>query len=177
MHKPKQLSRTVIYENRWVSLYADKVEFPAGRIVDQHHFLHFETEAVAAIVRNAQDEILLVHAYRYVTDSVEWEIPAGGIEPGESVIEAAQREVREEAGYETNGHELIYTYYPMNGMANKIFHLVRCQATTGNGQFDHNEIKAVRWFSKIEIKKMLATRQIRDGYTLTGLLLELSPDK
>lgn len=46
--KPKQLSRTVIYENPWVNLYADKVRFPGGRIIEKHHVLDFETEAVAA---------------------------------------------------------------------------------------------------------------------------------
>ncbi len=174
MLKPKQLSRNVIYENHWVNLYVDKVELPGGRIIEQHHLLDFGFEASAAIIRNERGDILLVQAYRYVTDSLEWEIPAGGIEPGESIIEAARREAREEAGYETTDHQLIYTYYPMNGMANKVFHLVRCRATDNLGEFDPNEIKAVRWFSQAEIKEMVATRQLRDGYTLTGLLLELS---
>ncbi len=89
--KPKQLSRTVIYENPWVNLYADKVEFPGGRIIEKHHVLDFETEAVAVLVENDQDQLLFVHSYRYVTDSIEWEIPAGGIDEGESIFEGARR--------------------------------------------------------------------------------------
>ena len=88
--KPKQLSRTVIYENRWVNLYVDKVEFPGGRIIEKHHVLDFETEAVAMLVENDQSQLLFVHSYRYVTDSIEWEIPAGGIDEGESIFEAAK---------------------------------------------------------------------------------------
>lgn len=177
MSKPKRLSRTVIYENPWVNLYVDQVQFPGGRIVDQHHLLDFGFEASAAIIRNEANDILLVQAYRYVTDSIEWEIPAGGIEPGESVIEAARREAREEAGYDTTDHQQIYTYYPMNGMCNKVFHLIRCRATEQVGTFDPNEIKAVAWFTQAEIRQMIAAGTIRDGYTLSGLLLELSAVK
>lgn len=171
--KPKRLSRTVIYQNPWVSLYADKVQFPDGRIVEKHHFLDFGKEAVGAVVRNNHDHILLVRAYRYVTDSIEWEIPAGGLEHDESILNAARREVWEESGYETVDHQLIYTYYPMNGMANKIFHLVRCRATTGSGEFDRNEIAGYKWFTRSEIQTMIAGNLINDGYSLTGLLLEL----
>ena len=43
MTKPKRLARTVIYENPWVNLYIDKVAFPGGRIVEEHHILEFDT--------------------------------------------------------------------------------------------------------------------------------------
>jgi hypothetical protein len=62
----------------------------------------------------------------------------------------------------------------MNGMANKVFHVIRCQATTGSGEFDGNEIESFQWFSRQTLKEMIAANLIRDGYTLTGLLLELS---
>jgi ADP-ribose pyrophosphatase len=172
--KPQRLSRTVIYENPWVNLYVDRVQFPGGRIIEKHHVLEFDKEAVAVVVENAQGQILLVHVYRYTTDSLEWEVPAGIVERGESIIEAAKREVQEESGYETTDHELFYTYYPMNGISNKVFHIVHSHAARGTGVFDRNEVKEYRWVSKPEIHEMIRDRRLKDGYTLTALLLHLT---
>ena len=174
--KPKRLSRTTIYENPWVSLYVDKVRFPGGRIIERHHVLEFEKEAVAVVVENDQGQVLLVHVYRYTTGTIEWEVPAGIVEPGESIIEAAKREVLEESGYETSDHEWVYTFYPMNGIANKVFHVVRSRATRGTGVFDRNEVEAYRWVSKPEIREMIADKSLKDGYSLTALLLYLTSD-
>ena len=171
--KPTRLSRTVIYENPWVNLYVDKVRFPDGRIIEQHHLLDFEKEAVAALVENSEGQVLLVHVYRYTTDTIEWEIPAGSVEEGESILEAARREVWEESGYETTDHELIYTYHPMNGISNKVFHIARCRATSNTGDFDRNEVKEVKWVSRQEIQTMIRDRLVRDGFSLPALLLYL----
>ena len=77
------------------------------------------------IVLNNQGDILLEYAYRYHTGKDGWEIPAGRIEDGESVIEAVNRETLEETGYQTRDHEIIYTYNPSNGSSNQIFHKVK----------------------------------------------------
>jgi ADP-ribose pyrophosphatase len=172
--KPKRLSRTVIYENPWVNLYVDQVQFPGGRIIEKHHFLDFEREAVGVLVENGAGQILLVHAYRYATDTIEWEIPTGGVEKGEAILEAAQREVWEESGYETINHELIYTYYPQNGISNQVFHIARSQATTKTGDFDRNEVKEFKWASRQEIQGMIKNKLLKDGFSLTALLLYFS---
>jgi ADP-ribose pyrophosphatase len=126
------------------------------------------------LVEDAESRILLVHVYRYVTDSIEWEIPAGGIEGGESILQAAGREVWEESGYETVNHKLLYTFYPMNGMANKVFHIVQAQATSKTGDFDRNEVEAFKWMSAPEIREMIENKQVRDGFSLVGLMLHLT---
>jgi ADP-ribose pyrophosphatase len=172
--KPERLARTAIYENPWLNLYVDKVRFPQGRIIEKHHVLDFEREAVGVLVEDVEGQILLVHAYRYVTDSIEWEIPAGGIEQGETVLLAAGREVWEESGYETIDHNLIYTFYPMNGIANKVFHIVHAQATRKTGDFDRNEIEEFKWVSGPEIRDMINNNHVRDGFSLVGLMLYLT---
>lgn len=169
--KPQRLSRRTIYENPWVNLYVDAVHFPDGRIIEQHHVLEFEKEAVAVVVENADRDILFVHAYRYVTDSIEWEIPAGGVDVGESIIDTAIREVREESGYDLVSGRVMYSYYPMNGIANKRFHIVRGTAGEHHGTFDKNEINTVQWRSFQEIHAMIRQQEIHDGFTLTALLL------
>ena len=168
--KPQRLARTTIYENPWVTLHVDRVRFPGGRIIEAHHLLHFDKEAVAAVVEDAEGRVLLVEAYRYVVDSVQWEVPAGSIDPGETAIEAAAREVREESGYATTGHEHAAAFEPINGIGDKVHHLVWCRAVGEPGGFDTNEVRAVRWVSRQEIEEMLRRGQVRDGYTLTGLL-------
>jgi ADP-ribose pyrophosphatase len=53
--------------------------------------------------------VLLVGQYRYVMKKFAWEIPTGAAKPGESEIDAAQRELAEEAGYRAGRLEKICT--------------------------------------------------------------------
>ncbi|MDE2798984.1 MAG: NUDIX hydrolase [Gemmatimonadota bacterium] len=159
-----------------MNLYADKVEFPQGRIIDRHYFLDFKKEAVAVLVENDDGQILMIESYRYTTDSIEWEIPAGGIEKGESVLEAARREVIEETGYDPSNMEVIYTFHPSNGISNQVFHIAKCLATGSQAEFDRNEVKSVRWFTRDEVRQLIKKKKLRDGFSLAALLLKLSPD-
>ena len=111
--------------------------------------LHFDKEAVAAIVEDADNSrVLLVEAYRYVVGSIQWEVPAGSIDPCETAIDAAAREVREESGYATVNHQAVAVFEPINGIGDKVHHLVLCQAVGEQGSFDANEVRAVRWVSR-----------------------------
>lgn len=171
--RPERLSRTIVYESPWVNLYLDKVKFPNGYVIERFHMLDFERAAVTAIVEDDAGSVLFARICRYTTDVTDWELPAGGVDPVETVIEAAKREVLEETGYATENHQLIYSYYPMNGSANKLFHIVYCKALNKTQEFDPNEVNEIRWFSRDEIEQMIKDRAITDGFSLTALLLWL----
>lgn len=171
--KPERLAREIIYESPWVNLYLDKVKFPNGVMIEKFHLLDFPRAAVMAIVENEAGEILFVQICRYTNGATEWELPAGGIEAGESINEAATREVMEETGYTTEASKLIYSYYPMNGSANKLFHIVHCKAIECVQDFDRNEVSATRWFAREEVEKMVWEKTLSDGFALTAVLLWL----
>ena len=171
--KPERLAREVVYQSSWVNLYKDTVRFPSGLVIDKFHLIDFEREAVAAVMENVNGEVIFARIPRYTTGLAEWELPAGGMEIGEAILESAKRELLEETGYTSTDHELIYTYYPMNGNANQVFHIVFCKAGELVQNFDPNEVTEVRWFTKEEIKQLLKEQKIKDGFSLTALLLWL----
>ncbi len=171
--KPRRLARKVVYESPWINLYLDKVEFPNGRVIDEYHLLDFRREAVTALVEDEAGRLIFAEIPRYTTGRTEWELPAGGVESGESVLQAAAREALEETGYTTSQHELIYTYYPMNGNANKVFHIVRCRAGELRQEFDREEVNRTSWFTRDEVARMIEDKACTDGFTLTALLLWL----
>lgn len=171
--KPERLARRVLHESRWVNLYLDTLRFPDGRVIDDYHVVTYDHQAVVALVENAAGDLLFVQLYRYTFDTVQWELPAGGIEAGEDTLVAARRETLEETGWESGDHQLIYTYYPSNGSTNQVFHVVRCRATGLVGAFDRQEIDAVRWVPRAEVQQMIRAQAIQDGLSLTALLLHL----
>jgi ADP-ribose pyrophosphatase len=174
--KPERLSRSIIYQSPWVNLYVDKVRFPSGLVIEDYHLLDFQRTAVTMIVENDRGSIIFARISRYATGTTEWELPAGGVEIGESEIEAAKREVLEETGYTSEAHQLIYSYYPMNGNANKLFHILHCRAIEQIRDFDKDEVMETRWFTRDEVRQMLRDKAVTDGFTLTALLLWLQND-
>ncbi|WP_010268293.1 NUDIX domain-containing protein [Paenibacillus senegalensis] len=64
--------------------------------------------ACALIIEN--DDILLIEFKNDHDDGVHYNLPAGGLEPGETLTEAAQREAREEACVEVEAGPVAFVY-------------------------------------------------------------------
>jgi ADP-ribose pyrophosphatase len=170
MTKARRLKRRTVYRSPWVNLHIDRVRMPGGHIIDEFHFLDHETQAVGVLVEDARGRLLFEKVYRYTTGAFNWEIPAGGIDPGESVLESARREVHEETGYELTRLRRLYTYHPTNGSSNKVFHVVHARAGQQTGKIDPHEVHALRWLSLAQIRRMIDREEIRDGLSLIALL-------
>jgi ADP-ribose pyrophosphatase YjhB (NUDIX family) len=69
--------------------------------------------AVSAIVTDEHGRILLIRR----TDNNYWSIPGGGVNPGESVSDAAAREVKEETGIDCQVTGLVGIYSDPNHVA------------------------------------------------------------
>jgi mutator protein MutT len=61
---------------------------------------------VGAVVRDESGRILVVRRARPPSQGL-WSIPGGRVEPGETLAEAARREVREETGLDVDVREIL----------------------------------------------------------------------
>lgn len=116
------LGRRALYSSRWVNLTLVKVA-PPGREPYQHHVVEVP-DAVGVVLRHPDDGVLMLHRHRFITDTTGFEIPAGGIDAGESVAQAATREVLEETGWTVKDIRTLLSCNSSDGVSDQRFHFV-----------------------------------------------------
>ena len=105
-----------------------------------------------------------------VKPSLRWQLPKGIVDPGETPEVTAVREVREEAGVETELLELINTVeywyqrvqYGKHIRFHKFVHFYLLQYINGNVEDHDHEIEEARWVDFDEAMEMLAFKTERD---------------
>jgi ADP-ribose pyrophosphatase len=169
---PKRISRKNVYSSKWLDLNLDNVLLPTGKIVKEFHVIDFKCDSVVILMLNKRNEICFVKAYRYVTQTMELELPAGFIKPQETIVEAGVREVLEETGYVLEDAKHVYSFHPANAISNQKSHIVigKCSNEDNIKEFDHNEVHDVLWLNNQQIIKLIKNKQIMDGYALITLL-------
>jgi ADP-ribose diphosphatase len=163
------LSSKSLYDGRVLRLKLDHVVEPGGvkatREIVEHH------GSVVVIPRLANGRIVMVRQFRYATQKHLWELVAGSMEPGESVIRAARRELQEETGYRAGSLKRLFSFYPSPGFLTEQMHLVEARdLTLAKANPEDDERIEVAEFSKNQLDKLLREKKIMDGKTLVGLL-------
>lgn len=95
----RTLEERVAYEGRGLRVRRDRVVAPDGREGD-YEFVEAQSNFAVVVPVDAYGNVTLVRQWRYPWGAGSWEAPAGHLEPGETPLDAAQRELREEAGLE-----------------------------------------------------------------------------
>lgn len=101
---------------------------------------------VNVIAMTDRDEVVLVEQYRQGSDTVTLELPGGMMDPGESPLAAARRELQEETGYIGGEGALIGATHPNPALQANRCHtaLLWGVKATGLQNLDPNEEIVVR---------------------------------
>jgi 8-oxo-dGTP pyrophosphatase MutT (NUDIX family) len=89
----------------------------------------------------ADGQVLLVRQFRHGTREVSLELPGGVVEPGQSPLETARRELMEETGYEAGELEPLCALRPNPALFDNAIHtfLAKGAVPAGRTNFDENE--------------------------------------
>lgn len=107
--KPTVLAREIVASSRLFSVeelqlrFANGVERTYERLVGKGSGYG----AVMVVALPDPEHVLLVEEYCAGTDDYQLSLPKGLVEPGEDVLEAANRELKEEAGFGARRLELL----------------------------------------------------------------------
>jgi ADP-ribose pyrophosphatase len=171
-----RLSTRRVYEGKVLSLDVDEVEEPGGIRATREVVRH--RGSVAALPVHDDGRLVLVRQYRYPVDALIWELPAGRLDPGESVEEGVRRELEEEVGLRPRRLEALGMFYTTPGFCDEAMHLFRAtDLETVTARPEDDERIESRTFTLAEVGAMIRGGEIREGKTLVALLMEISRGK
>lgn len=166
----QQLSSDRVYDNPWIQVTHDEVLTPAGT-AGIYGVVHFKNHAVGVVPLDAQGNVYLVKQFRYTLNAYSLEIPEGGSPLGESLLETAQRELKEETGLHAEQWEHLLNLHTSNSVTDEsgAIYLAR-QLTQGEAALDPTEDIEVLCVPLQQAIAWVFSGQITDSLTVMGLL-------
>jgi ADP-ribose pyrophosphatase len=165
----QQLSREVIHKGRIIDLYRDQVKLENGKETIREVVHHPGGVTVLALTDDHQ--VYVVRQFRYPFQKVLAELPAGKLEVGEDPLEAAKRELEEEAGIRASQWEDLGKLYPTVAYVDEVIHMYFAAGLTPAKQhLDEDEFLEAELVPLDELAEQVLNNEIPDAKTQAAVL-------
>lgn len=165
----KKISRKTVYKNPWIEVFEDTVIRP-----DKKRGIYGvvkPTTCLTIVPVTKHQEIYLVGQWRYTVGKYSWEIPSGGMEPGEKNPRmAALRELKEETGLHAKKLTLLGHFYLANGIVNQncIVYMATELTKATDIKKDPTEMLDLTKKSFSDIAALIKSNKITDDVTIAA---------
>lgn len=164
------LQRNLIFENRWITLYQDKVDV-RGTVID--YTWYQSSDVVVVVPFLDENTLVMIRQFRYPLQKVLLEFPAGHIEDREDIKATATRELLEETGFFTKDIKHVYSYHPSVSKSRQLVHLLIARnLIQDKPRHDNTEIITdIQIVSISELGKMIKEKEVESAGTLIAYLI------
>lgn len=156
-----------VYDGRRVSVRLDDVALPSGRVAVYEVVEHPGAAAIVALT--SERCVLLVRQFRQPVGRELLELPAGTLEPGESALECARRELAEEVGQAAGRWEPLISFFPSPGVLSEELHVFLAEDLRASAAEREEEDLRVESLPLEEAHQRIAAGEIRDAKSIIGI--------
>jgi len=162
----------VVASSRLFKIEAIDLEFSNGEKRQYERLVSQGVGAVLIVPVLDDNTILLIREYAAGTERYELGFPKGKVEKGEAVLDAANREIMEEVGYESANLSVMKSLSLAPGYLGHVTHIILAQDLSEHREEgdEPEEIEVVPW--KIsEMDDLLARDDFSEGRSVAALYL------
>ena len=165
----RSLHSETVFRGDFLKVNRDRVSLPDGRQGVREYIVHPGAVMIVPLLDDGC--LLLERQYRHPMGRVMLEFPAGKLDAGESLLDCARRELREETGYRARewAHAgVLHNAIAYSNEGIQIFFARGLRA--GERQLDDGEFLELTTLSAEELDQACARGEVTDAKTLIGLL-------
>ncbi|HSQ42698.1 MAG TPA: NUDIX hydrolase [Fibrobacteraceae bacterium] len=157
------LSSQMLLESPWLSIEAQTCRLPNGLTIEPFYLVH-QPDWVLILAQDLDSHWILGRQYRHGLGEWALEFPAGIIDPGETPLQAAKRELLEEAGY-GGGHWNYVRSFPVDPDRHTgKFHILQAQSVhfLGTTKQEYSEDIRTCRFTSSELDSLFTQGKIQN---------------
>ncbi|MBK9676982.1 MAG: NUDIX hydrolase [Betaproteobacteria bacterium] len=159
-----------VFEGKLLHVRRDRVRLPDGGEATREYIVH--PGAVLIVPVLADGRLVVERQFRYPLNRVFIEFPAGKLDPGETPLATAQRELVEEAGYEAATWTRLATVHTVVSYSTEAIEFFLAEGLTHVGaQLDHGEFLEICTLTVDEMLAALDRGEVTDVKTVAALLM------
>lgn len=168
MAKGKRIREENVFHGIGFEIENTKTERDDGSVVPWQLIHYYGCSCVLAI--NEKEEVLIEANFRYPYCKEILEIPAGEKEEGETWLDAAKRELKEETGYVGEEWSDLGLIYPSVGSSDEVRHLFLARKLKKEEtHLDAEERITCSFIPREQILKLIQNGQLPDAKTQSAI--------